>query len=143
MVVWPMRVATAFASAVLLTFVCYYAGGAYAHYWVWRDGTVGVASITDKGQHGTRYYVYTANNVVYSGHSQPNRSIGVGERVTVWHSATHPWLSSLSRPAIGIDLALLPLMMIFLAVAIGLAKLSIAPRHKLASCRSRHHGIHG
>jgi Protein of unknown function (DUF3592) len=149
MAVWPLRVAAATAAVLLIAFVVSYLRQGYSHLWVHHDGSPGIAVVMDTGMNGTVYYTYTVGGTTYSGHSQKNwqdvryRQAQVGEHSSVWYSSSHPWLSSLPQPSVGVDIGLLPLMLCFLLIGVFCGSFAIAPRSKLVAFRSRHTGRAG
>ena len=137
MAIWILRLAAAAATATILAFVVSYVRGCYGHLWVHDDGVAGVAVLTGTGTNGTVYYTYSVGGITYVGHSQKNwqdprySQAEVGDRSSVWYSASHPWLSSLPQPNLSVDAMLVPLMVGFLFFAGVCGAIAVSPHRRL------------
>ena len=114
---WPTVLVCAFATCAFLPG----ARGGWIEYWLVQDGRPGVALVTDLSTGPTDWtrwiensprqhrfgYLYSVDGRNYRGtcprNSNPERSpvpfdVTVGQKLTVYYSESHPWLSSLYPP---------------------------------------------
>lgn len=99
-----MRAFRAILPVVVPFLFCVYVFGgffesAWTTHWVWTDARLGKAIAVGHhwSGHGSVIYEYDVNGQTYTGHGG-NSQIAIGDRIPVYYSASHPWLSRLFKP---------------------------------------------
>jgi hypothetical protein len=98
------------------------ARNAWTNYWLLKDGRIGEAMITSKAWSGVGAfnYTYAVDKRSYEGSGQQGKQPPVvGQRSSVYFSASHPWISALDRPqpvSVGLPAAIVALVLGFFSL---------------------------
>jgi|SRR5580658_2473893 hypothetical protein len=109
----------------------------WTNYWLLRDGLPARAVVIDLREHGTVGYRYRVNGNEYmaSGYEPKKGSVpsmGPGESITVYYSASHPSVSATGRPVTIFDGAWPMIIVFFWPFEFMAIATVVSPRSKWA-----------
>ncbi len=119
--------------------VRFYVRGVWTDHWLNKDATTTYALITQVHPKRVFDYRYTVNGKEYTGTSKRDwedekvHELRVGEKTTVFVSASHPWLSSLQT--LRVTWAALPFVVLFLLLELFLLAVLVDPKGRWSISR--------